>query len=95
MTKGHESKICNSSPIRTAGEGGLLCMKCTCEAWNGCPRSIRASSGSSATPVRRPGFDVQPPGPDYAACLRLTNTAHEARYHVDSLTRDTTRFLRH
>lgn len=22
MTRGHESKICNSSPIRTAGEGG-------------------------------------------------------------------------
>lgn len=51
--------------------GGLLYVdkKCTCEAWNGCPRSIRASSGSSATPVRGPGFDVQPPGPDYAACL--------------------------
>lgn len=77
MTRGHESKICNCSPTCTAGEGGLLCMKCTCEAWNGCPRSIRASSGSSATPVRGPGFDVQPPGPRLCS-LSLTDE-HRSR----------------
>lgn len=71
-------------------------MTCTCEASSdGCPRSpgrvslVRLVSDPQS--VARICCQ-EPPGPDYAAHIRPTKTAHEDQYHLDSLTRAVARF---